>query len=98
MLLHLPPRASRRIRHRRLSNEISLPSIGAGQHSCSAFAVGLLWLLNAVYRAVKARLLNAQSDGLLVAGWRQGVDVGAASAAWELTPSRAGHPGRAFPR
>lgn len=87
------PQASWRIGDRQFNNEISLPSIGTGLHSHSALAVGLLWLLNVVYRAIKAGLLKAQSHWQVAAEWRQGVGMDAVSMAWELTPSRAGRPG-----
>lgn len=91
----LPPltQASGRIRDRQFNNEISLPLIGTGLHSCSALAVGLLWLLNVVYGAIKAGLLNAQSHRQVAVEWRQGVGTGTVSMAWELMPSRAGRPG-----
>lgn len=90
MCLPSPPQASGRIRDRQCNNEISLPPTGTGLHSCSALAVGLLWLLNVVYRAIKAGLLNARSHWQVAAEWRQGVGMGTVSMAWELTPSRAG--------
>lgn len=93
MCLPSPPQASGRIRDQQSNNEISLPSTGTGLHSCSALAVGLLWLLNVVYRAIKAGLLNAQSRRQVAAEWQQGVGMGTVLMAWELTPSRAGHPG-----
>lgn len=49
------PRRLAGIRYRQFNNEISLPSIGAGRAPAAPFAELLIWLLNMVYRAIKAR-------------------------------------------
>lgn len=49
------PRRLAGIRYRQFNNEISLPSIRAGRAPAAPCAELLIWLLNMVYRAIKAR-------------------------------------------